>query len=477
MKENYKYEQIKRYVDQGGNFRRLCLVLNVSHRTGRRLIAGYKKEGKAFFLHGNRGRKPASQINKDIKDKIKDLYLDPLYKGANFKHFYELLKRNHPELSSLSLTSLRNILKEANIISPMATRATKREYNKRMCEQEKGSDVENIPLEVPLPIDKDPHPRREKSKNAGELIFADASMHDWLETGQKIHLHAAIDDAEGRVVGAHFEVQETIIGYYHVLRQILTNYGIPFRMQTDGRSIFEYGAFSRPYRDKETFTQFAYACHTLGIELNTTPSAQAQGKIERLFGTLQSRLVIELRLRKIKTIKEANEFLQVYLPQYNAQFATSLPNNTLNVYEGKPSKETINLTLAIINHRTIDNGNCIRFENAYYRLIDKESKQVNLRPKTKVLVIKALDGSLYASCNEKVFALEKVNTHKESSSNFDVKEVSIKKKTVTIPDMTHPWKREYFEKQKKKIWEKIYDEDWNNEYSYEDILYTLAKVY
>ena len=479
MNEMFAYEKIKRYVDQGGNFKRICLELGISLRTGRRMVAGYKKDGKAYFVHGNRDRKPPTRIDDKTRQKVIELYNNPLYQGSNFKHFHELLERRHSELPSFSLATLRNILSEADIISPMANRQTKKEYKKRMKALDKANGIKEMPPqpEVPLPLDKDPHPRREKSKYAGELLYLDASMHDWLEIGIKIHLHAAIDDATGTVVAAFFELQETLSGYYKLMWQILLNYGIPYALQTDGRSIFEYAAFKNPSPDKESYTQFAYACKNLGVSIRTTPSAQAQGKIERLFGTLQSRLIVELRLRGIKTIKEANEFLQVYLPQYNEQFATSHPHDTANVFEDKPSEEKINLTLAIIAKRTIDNGNCIRFENNYYRLLDKRAKQVNLRPKTKVLVIKALDGKLYATFDESVFALEKLNTHKESSITFDEQKPHLKQKSIKIPDMTHPWKQDVFENHQRKAWNKLYDTDWDQVYSYEDIWYTQEQLY
>lgn len=480
MNELFAYEKIKRYVDQGGNFKRLCLELGISERTARRKVAGYKEQGKQFFVHGNRSRKPSCAISQEARSKIVQLYKDPLYEGANFAHFHELLERRHPELATFSLASLRNILADADIISPMATRKTKKEHKKRVAALDKASvnKSEMInPREKPLPIDKDPHPRREKSKHPGELLFMDASMHDWLEIGQKIHLHAAIDDATGTVTGASFEQQETIVGYYEVMRQTLSSYGVPYGLQTDGRSIFEYAAFKNPKPHKESYTQFTYACKNLGISLHTTPSAQAQGKIERLFGTLQSRLIIELRLRRIKTIKEANEFLPVYLPQYNKQFATSHPHDTPNVFVDKPSEEKMNLTLAILTQRTIDNGNCIRFENNYYRLLDERVRQVNLRPKSKVLVIKALDGKLYATYDESIFALEKLASHKQWSKVFDKDKTKPKKKTITIPDMDHPWKRDEFDKYQRQIWNKVYDTDWTSVYSHEDIWYTQERLY
>lgn len=480
MKEQREYERIKRYVDQGGNFKRICLELGISERTGRRKVAGYKKHGKEFFVHGNKGKKPSSYFAPEIRKEIIEISKDPLYEGCNFIHFLELLERRHPEIPKISLSTLRNIFKENNIISPKARRATKREYKKKMKELEKPSvsiAETTKPTEEALPLDKDPHPKREKSRYAGELVFTDASEHDWLEIGYNIHLHAAIEDTTGTVTGAHFERQELLIGYYEVMRQILTNYGIPYSMQTDGRSIFKYAAFKKPVPNKETYTQFAYSCKNLGIHLKTTSSAQAQGKIERLFGTFQSRLILELRIAGVKTIKEANEFLKTYIPQYNAQFASNHPHDIPNVFENKMSEEEVNLKLTIIDYRVINNGNCIRLHNDYYRLLNETGKQIYLRPKTKVLVIKALDGSLYATCKESIFALEKLNICKETSPDFDLITPKDTERIIRIPDMSHPWKNDVFRKYQKTLWDEIYNTNWDSSFPYEDILYTQANIY
>ena len=118
------------------------------------------------------------------------------------------------------------------------------------------------------------------------------------------------DDDTGMIVGAWFDKQETLSGYYHVFRQILTDYGIPYMFYTDRRTIFEYRQKNSPSLENDTFTQFGYACKQLGVDLKTTSIPQAKGRIERLFGTLQSRLPAELQLAGISTIEQANELVQ-----------------------------------------------------------------------------------------------------------------------------------------------------------------------
>ena len=115
----------------------------------------------------------------------------------------------------------------------------------------------------------------------------------------------------------------------------------------------------------------------LGIELECTSVPQAKGRVERLNQTLQSRLVIELRLAGISSIEEANEFLSSYTKEYNASF--SLPiNHTKNVFEKQPSNKKINQILSVLSTRKLDGGNCIRYKNKYYHPITRNGSTAYL---------------------------------------------------------------------------------------------------
>lgn len=477
MHEQNKYNHVHKYVQEGGNFHALCLKLECSERTARRMIAGYRSEGESFFIHGNRGKSPGSAIPDQVKKLIIATYQNPIYQGANIAHFHELLQRLHPEIPSVSLSSLRNIFKEADILSPKAHRHTKKEHRKKMKERDriKNSSIHEELVEVTqklgAPLEKEPHPSREKSRYAGELVFMDASPHPWFgEELPPCNLHAAIDDATGSVVGGYFNEQETLDGYYHVTAQILGGYGIPYRIQTDRRTVFEYVHLTKPSTEKDTATQFGYACKTLGIDLRTTSCAQHQGKIERLFGTFQSRLVIELRIAGITTIKGANEFLRSYLPQYNQQFAVPLDEYTKNAFETKPTKEEINKTLAVLSQRTVNAGSCIRYQNKTYRFIDENRNIVPIKRMTMVTVIKALDGNLYAACGESTFALRELLPHQPYSKELDLSvQTPPKKEKLYIPDMEHPWRKGKFAAYERQRWQEVY--------SFDEVCYTTERIY
>ena len=163
---------------------------------------------------------------------------------------------------------------------------------------------------------EDSHPRCEKPKYFGELIEQDGSIHVWFGN-IKSCLHLAIDKATSTIVGAYFDNQETLNGYYHVLYQILTNYGIPYKFFTDNRTVFNYVSLNPDKRtsEKDVLTQYGYVCKQLGIELETSSVSQSKGLVERTNGTFQGRLVNELKLNGITTIEEAEvKEVKKYVP-------------------------------------------------------------------------------------------------------------------------------------------------------------------
>ena len=237
--------------------------------------------------------------------------------------------------------------------------------------------------------------------------------------------------------------EETLNGYYQITHQILSKYGIPYLIKTDKRTVFEYKKKASSKVEEDTFTQYAYACKELGIQIETSSVPEFKPRVERLFQTLQQRLPQELRLAKITTIDEANKFLEQFITKYNNKFALCI-NNNKSVFEKQPSKEKINLTLAVLCQRVVDSGHSIKYNNNYYRLINKVGRPIYFNKGTKCVVIKALDGELFATVDESIFALEKISEVQAKSENFDEIE-EIKPKNIYIPRMIHPWKGKSFE--------------------------------
>lgn len=446
MNEQLKYEVIKNLADhpETGNKERAALTLGCTRRHINRMIRGYREKGKEYFMHGNRGRKPATTIAEATRQKVVALYSAKYY-DANFEHYTELLRRN--EGICISASSVMNILEAEYILSPKVKHAKHKRIKKELAKMkdQATSQKERDAIQSNLVAVEDAHSRRPRCAYFGELQQMDATPYEWIP-GQIWHLHLAIDDATGMVTGAWFDTQETLAGYYHVFEQILTNYGIPYKFFTDKRTVFTYKKKDASSDDEDTYTQFAYACKQLGVALESSSVPQAKGRVERLNQTLQSRLPVELRLADITDINSANEFLYSYIKEFNSKFALPL-DGIKSVFETQPTKEKINLTLAVLTERTVDSGHAIQFQKCHYRMLDKSGHQVHFQKGTKVMVIKAFDSSLYVCVADKdIYALEEIPSHEAKSKELDADYTAPQPKKKYIPSMNHPWRRQEFHK-------------------------------
>ncbi len=214
-KKEQKRLMVLNYVEKGGiRGKEAAVVLGISLRHTRRLLAAYRKEGVAALAHGNRGRKPPNATEEEVRQKVLKL-ASTKYSGFNHQHFTELLAER--EGIFLSRSSVRNILFEFGIRSPKKRRPPKHRS------------------------------RRERYPQEGMLLQIDGSPHDWLEgRGSWLSLIGAIDDATGKVPYALFREQEDTHGYFLLLRGIVINHGIPLALYHDRHSIFELPADKLP---------------------------------------------------------------------------------------------------------------------------------------------------------------------------------------------------------------------------------------
>ena len=441
LDEYNKYEVIKSLAEGHLTKQSASIKIGCTLRHINRLLTKYKLEGKSSFIHGNKGRKPVHALSEQQKSDIVGIY-NAKYWDTNFTHCCELLKKH--DSIHISPSCLRKILFDEFILSPRATRQTRKHMRKILSDLHKDtkSQKKKAIIEANIIALEDSHSRRPRCSYFGEMLQMDASVHLWFgET--KTQLHVAIDDCTGTIVGAYFDVQETLNGYYHVVYQVLTNYGIPHMFYTDNRTVFEYKSKKMKEIEKDTFTQFSYACKQLGIEIKTTSIAQAKGRVERLFQTLQSRLPVEFRLEGINTIEQANIFLNSYIKEYNAKFALPIHHNK-SVFITQPDLTTIHQTLAVLTPRIIDSGHCIRFQNKYYKTMDERGLQVHYHKGVKGLVIQTFLGELFFSANDKIYALDEVPLHEKVSKNFDIDPTDDKPRKRVIPSATHPWRRDAF---------------------------------
>lgn len=452
MTEIKKYQTIKAVCNGKKKKDRACVELGLSKRQVNRLILAYAEKGKAAFIHGNRNRKPKQTMPQEIKEQIIKKYDNYASFKPNVVHFCELLAEE--EGIVYSDTTVRNLLYQAGFLSPKTQRKTKKRLKKEA--KKKNNKLALQPL---LPCAHDflekpdnVHPSRARKKFRGELIQMDASQFFWFGDWET-HLHVAIDDASGDIVGAYFDTQETLKAYYNVLEQILNTYGIPVRFLTDKRTVFTYKAKQSRKLEEDTLTQFGYACHQLGIELETSSIPQAKGRVERLNLTLQSRLPVDLKRHQIKTIEEANRYLKTWIKRFNKQFGGKA---SISVFEEAPKPAQRKLLLARVSERIIDSGHHIRYHNHFYLPV-QNAQEFYFTRKTKALVIEAFDGNIYLNIADKIYQTKKLQEHERYSKEFDSPQKAKKERHQFIPPQSHPWKLASFKQYLHKIG-KTYEE-------------------
>jgi transposase len=269
-------------------------VLHLSVRQVRRLLAGLREEGVEALVHGNRGRSPAHRTPDALRERLVGL-ATTTYAGVSRAHLAELLAER--EGIAIPERTLRRILAEAGV-APVRRRRPRHHRS-----------------------------RRERMGRAGELLQVDGSRHRWLGPDRPfLTLVGAVDDATGLVTAGTFREQEDAAGYLAVLTATIGAHGLPMAIYSDRHTLFATDRPRRPTLEeqlagREPRTQVGRALEQAGIGWIGARSPQAKGRVERLWGTLQDRLVSELRLAGAASLTDANEVLAGYLPRHNDRFA------------------------------------------------------------------------------------------------------------------------------------------------------------
>lgn len=343
-------------------------LMQVSVRHARRLRAGLVRAGPKALAHGNRGRPSPKRTAAEIAEAVVGLYRTR-YAGTNIQHFTELL--GEAEELHLSVITVRRILQQAGIGSPRTRR--------RVLAHRR---------------------RRERAAQEGMLLQLDGSQHPWLENrGPKFTLVGAIDDATGTVPAAVFREQEDSQGYFQVLEQIARRQGVPLAVYHDGHGIFVRSKGAHPDRitvaelitGKPATTQFGRLLEELGITAIPAHSPQAKGRVERLWGTFQDRLVTELRLADVRTLAEANAFLRAYLPRYNARFGVP-PATAGSAYRPLPAGFPFEQHFCFKYQRTVAADNTIKLAPLRIQLLPDRRRASYA--KTKVEIQVRMDGAI-----------------------------------------------------------------------------------
>lgn len=352
MKEGlYTMNEIKRIsiiqsvIDKKRTQKEAANALNISERQIRKIVKRFKEEGPDGIKHKNKFNKPSHTFSDDFKHKIIELKLSEDYIDTNFSHFKDLLEER--ENIKISYSALYNIFKNNNIKSKKSHRCKKI------------------------------HRRRKRKECEGMLVQTDGTPFDWFNIGRKYSLHGYIDDASGKILGLYMCENECLMGYLEITRQMLTNYGSPVAIYSDKYSVF-FPASSQKVtleeqlagKEKPT-TQFYRIMDFLGIELIPASTSQAKGRIERLWETLQDRLITEFKLNNIKTIEEANKFLPKYIKKYNKRFAIE-PECKDSKFIPLPAYIDLDLLLTSKLTRVIDSAGMFSIQNQKFQIVNND---------------------------------------------------------------------------------------------------------
>lgn len=290
------------------------------------------------------------------------------YRGCNQHHFTELLAER--EGLVLSRSSVRRILVAAGLKSPRRRRPPQHRS------------------------------RRERYPQEGMLLQIDGSRHDWLEgRGPYLTLVGAVDDATGTVPYALFREQEDTRGYFLLLGEIIRRQGIPGALYSDRHSIFVVSPKGAPSLEEQLAgarqpTQFGRALKELGINPIFALSPQAKGRIERLWGTFQDRLVSELRLAQASTLEEATAVLGAFLPRFNARFGVAAAQAGC-AYLAPDAQLCLDSVLCYKHYRTVAKDNTVRLGPRTLQVLPGPKRLSYAQ--ARVEVQERLDGQLMVS--------------------------------------------------------------------------------
>ena len=338
-KEQNRLQTLNGVLERHWPMREAAKVMGVSERHGWRILAAYRKEGAAALTHGNHGRTPANVTPLAIREQVVAMARGR-YSGVNHTHLAELLVER--EGITISRSTLRRVLTEAGLSSPRRGRSPRHRY------------------------------RRQRMPQEGMLLQLDGSHHLWLENrGPWLTLFLSIDDATGTVPYAIFREREDTLGYFGLLKVIISRCGIPLGVYTDRHSIFhvERG----PNSGTVPLTQFGRALRELGVTHVLAHSPEAKGRVERANGTFQDRLVSELRLNGASNITEANLVLWDFLPRFNERFGVPATQPEQAYRPISPEIDTEGI-LCLKERRRVARDNTVQYHQRTLQLFPDAAK-------------------------------------------------------------------------------------------------------
>jgi transposase len=388
-------------------------MLELSYRQAKRLWQRYRQEGSKGLKHGNAGRPSNRSTPTKVREKVLNL-IRKKYSGSEEERFGPTLAAEHlAEEDGVMID--HETLRRWMLAEQLWSRQRKRKKH---------------------------YQRRERKAHFGELVQLDGSFHDWLEgRGPRGCLMNMVDDATSETQ-ARMGKEETIWAAVGVLRVWIQKYGVPRALYTDWKNVYKRKATAaEQLRGEIAVTQFGRMCQKLGIRILAASSPQAKGRVERIHGVHQDRLMKKLRRKQIDSYEAANEFLEKdYLPEHNRRFSrqAARPED----YHGrKPSARELRDVFRLETKRTISNDWVIRHNGRYLQL---EPGQRRYGPtKSKALVCEWEDGALAVYYREERIRFTELNEPAKKTFPLAPSRATGRGVVIRKPKQDHPWRQSY----------------------------------
>jgi len=398
QKESNRLYVIRQAIDKVIKQHQAAEILGLTDRQVRRIARSIRREGSAGVCHKSRGKRSHNRIADKIKDKATVLCRDT-YKGFGPTHASEKLLTVHK--IKVSIETLRGWLQEEDI-----------PYKGRK---------------------KRPHRQwRPRKEYRGEMVQMDGSHHDWFEgRGPWCVLMGYVDDATGTVYARFYEYEGTLPAMDGFKRYIRL-YGIPQSVYLDRHSTYKVTAkqtIEEELNDIQPMSHFEKSMATLIVEVIHAYSPQAKGRVERLFGTFQDRVVKEMRLAGVTSIAEGNAFLDIYLPEFNRMFAKEAAQKA-DFHRPIINKRALDAILSIKTDRSLRNDFTIAHNKKLYQI------KSNIRAK-KLTVEERTDESMRIIHNGQQLKYQEIHARPVMTEKTVEKPTT---RRVWTPSEAHPWK-------------------------------------
>jgi hypothetical protein len=374
-------------------------VLSLSSRQIRRIVKRIKVEGDGGIVHKSRGRTSNRRIPDKIRNKVLRLYRKKYEDFGPTLASEKLLERDGVGISD---ETLRLWLMESGDWKKSRKARGHRQW-------------------------------RQRKDHYGEMVQMDGSHHDWFEgRAPGCVFMGYIDDARGEAFGRFYPYEGTIPAMDSFKRYIKRN-GLPMSVYLDKHTTYKSTAkptIQDELDNSQPLSEFERALKELGVKLIHANSPQAKGRIERLFKTLQDRLVKEMRLRGIRTIEEANHFLEQYLPVYNKRFAVCAKGKD-NLHRPVGREVDLDGILCMKTERTLRNDFTVAHNNKLYQIEDHIHT-------SKVIVEDRLDGSVRITYKNRVLRYREIT---ERPKPVKLPSIATRVRKPPTPETNHPWRK------------------------------------